>query len=709
MQAQALCQSGHIPDGEMRLSEAAPFTALSETVLLAETYLVRGKCALSRGQMETSREAFENAERLAKNEDAFIEASALGNLGAIAMRTGHYGEAIEDFRALLTVMQPLHSPLLEEKTLGNLSECYAELGDWKQSLSLSQEAAEKAAEIHNQPDEETWLIDVGRAHYGLWELPEAEKYYLQALSITRQRHDLGSAARCYHNLVLIALRRDDPDRAADFARQEALFTEPDSLLPAFDRAEIALARHHFGEAERELRKLLPGTAQDPALHSLALRDLGKVYWGGGEILRADEAFRNGIGIAEKAIAELTQPQYRMSFMDRDPFYDSYIQFLVAQGRSTDALKIAERSRAQVLAAALDASKASNPSLSVSGLQALSRRRRETILSYSMTDERTFLWMITPSRFKVLELPGHDQIGTQILAFNREIQEHSSLQESRAGAQLYQTLIQPAAELIPKGSSIVIIPSKLLSMVNFEALIVSGSQPHYWIEDVSVEIADSLALLSRGSERRSNVTGMKDLLMLGAPVEADKEFPVLKHAPEEVQRVTSRFAPEETTIISGAQAVPQSYRSAGPRRFRFVHLDTHGVASEINPLESFIVLSPGPGNVYKLYAQEIKDIPLHADLVTISACYGAGTRWYQGEGLVGLAWAFLRAGAHQVIAALWEVDDASTPDLMDDFYSELTQGKSAAEALRDAKLKMLHSSDFHRHPYYWASLQLYTGS
>jgi CHAT domain-containing protein len=104
--------------------------------------------------------------------------------------------------------------------------------------------------------------------------------------------------------------------------------------------------------------------------------------------------------------------------------------------------------------------------------------------------------------------------------------------------------------------------------------------------------------------------------------------------------------------------------------------------------------------------------LNANLVTISACNGAGTRAYSGEGLVGLSWAFLRAGAHNVIGALWEVSDASTPQLMDAFYRELFQGKDPATALRDAKLGLLHSADpdsVFKNPFYWAPFQLYAGS
>ena len=100
--------------------------------------------------------------------------------------------------------------------------------------------------------------------------------------------------------------------------------------------------------------------------------------------------------------------------------------------------------------------------------------------------------------------------------------------------------------------------------------------------------------------------------------------------------------------------------------------------------------------------------LHAKLVTISACYGAGTRSFSGEGLVGLSWAFLRAGAHNVVAALWEVSDNSTPQLMDAMYAKLQQGRDPAVALRDAQLAMLHSDTVYRRPFYWGAFQVYSG-
>lgn len=99
-------------------------------------------------------------------------------------------------------------------------------------------------------------------------------------------------------------------------------------------------------------------------------------------------------------------------------------------------------------------------------------------------------------------------------------------------------------------------------------------------------------------------------------------------------------------------------------------------------------------------------PLRASLVTISACYSAGERSYSGEGLVGLSGAFLRAGATNVIAALWEATEASTELLMDRFYDERDKGANPDVALRAAKLSLLRNSSF-RKPFYWAPFEIYT--
>ncbi len=138
---------------------------------------------------------------------------------------------------------------------------------------------------------------------------------------------------------------------------------------------------------------------------------------------------------------------------------------------------------------------------------------------------------------------------------------------------------------------------------------------------------------------------------------------------------------------------------------------HGTASRLSPLDSAVVLSAPQDHPegFKLYARDIVRHPINATLVTISTCYGSGVRAYAGEGLVGLAWVFLRAGSHNVIAALWQADDASTALLMDRVYTGLQAGEAPDVALREAKLSLLHSPNVYRKPIYWGAFQLYAGA
>ena len=102
-----------------------------------------------------------------------------------------------------------------------------------------------------------------------------------------------------------------------------------------------------------------------------------------------------------------------------------------------------------------------------------------------------------------------------------------------------------------------------------------------------------------------------------------------------------------------------------------------------------------------------DIPLKADLVTISACRGVGVRLYSGEGLVGFAWAFLRAGARNVIAGLWDVNDQSTSQLMDDALPGTGRRKKSRRRAPHRQAVVGGIPGNFRKPYYWAPFQLYT--
>jgi CHAT domain-containing protein len=266
-------------------------------------------------------------------------------------------------------------------------------------------------------------------------------------------------------------------------------------------------------------------------------------------------------------------------------------------------------------------------------------------------------------------------------------------------------------MIPAGSKVFVVPDGVLHGLNFETLLVpAGAGFKYWIEDVTVTITSSFRMLSRLSVIPQQEAA-RGLLLIGNPLSAGSEFEDLPQAAAEIQTVRQHFPADAATVLVQADAVPAAYAASDPDRYQYIHFVAHGTASRMSPLDSAVVLSPGsadPGN-FKLYAREIVRHPLHAKLVTISACYGSGLRTYAGEGLVGLAWAFLRAGSHNVIGALWQADDAATPLMMGRLYTQIEAGRSPDEALRDAKLVLIHSANVYRKPFYWGVFQLYAGS
>jgi CHAT domain-containing protein len=206
--------------------------------------------------------------------------------------------------------------------------------------------------------------------------------------------------------------------------------------------------------------------------------------------------------------------------------------------------------------------------------------------------------------------------------------------------------------------------------------------------------------------RAGNVALPSLLIIGNPTPRPPEFPALKFAQTEMDAVASRLASDRIVRYDADRATPGAYRDATPKQYSYVHFAAHATANRDSPLDSAVILS-GSDTTYKLYARDVAALPLSADLVTVSACRSAGERAYAGEGLVGFAWAFLRAGARRVVAGLWDVDDQSTADLMEHLYAGVARGERPSAALRLAKLDLIGRGGGLGRPYAWGAFQLFT--
>lgn len=141
------------------------------------------------------------------------------------------------------------------------------------------------------------------------------------------------------------------------------------------------------------------------------------------------------------------------------------------------------------------------------------------------------------------------------------------------------------------------------------------------------------------------------------------------------------------------------------RWRSVHLACHGIVDREHPQRSALAVTPDDTGDGFLTVLEVFRMKCPADLVVLSACDTGSGKAVRGEGLLGLAHAFMYAGAPRVLASLWKVDDAATRVLMEKFYERWGADVPAVAALREAQAHVKAQKGW-EHPAYWAAWVLW---
>jgi CHAT domain-containing protein len=172
---------------------------------------------------------------------------------------------------------------------------------------------------------------------------------------------------------------------------------------------------------------------------------------------------------------------------------------------------------------------------------------------------------------------------------------------------------------------------------------------------------------------------------------DAKMPFIR---QEVEAVAS-VVPEPEVLL-GSDASERALREDGGRS-KLVHIASHGYFRQDNPMFSAIHLADSYLSLYDLYHM---DLPV--GLLTLSGCVTGLNVVAEGDELIGLSRGLLFAGARSLLLSLWDVDDRSTAEFMQLFYSNLLRQHDKAEALRSA---MLDLRTRYPHPYYWAPFRL----
>jgi CHAT domain-containing protein len=282
-------------------------------------------------------------------------------------------------------------------------------------------------------------------------------------------------------------------------------------------------------------------------------------------------------------------------------------------------------------------------------------------------------------------------------------------EKRYAAELYRQAFGPIARVLEnrRWSRVIFVADAPVLGAPIPALIDSSGERLLMRYPVSTAVS-----LLQSRHTHADQDPRRRLLVVGDPLRDGErrlippdggEYGPLLFARQEAGAVARQH--KGSLLLSGLQA-----READVKRtigqFGALHFATHGVLSEDGGLQSGLVLATEPedsGEDGLLQAWEIAGLRLSARIAVLSACETARGDEQAGEGLIGLAWAFQAAGCPNVIASLWNVDDAATRDIMTAFYRELRRGRKSEDALRAAMLRV-RATDPYKSPYYWAAFQ-----
>ncbi len=380
--------------------------------------------------------------------------------------------------------------------------------------------------------------------------------------------------------------------------------------------------------------------------------------------------------------------------------------------------------------------------SLADVQAALQGSEDTLIEYFAGNDSLYAFAVTAGTVDFAVSAIDSSLVGDVEVLRVAIVARDTATFADAAHALYLRVIAPVASFI-HGEHVIVVPDAFLSQLPFETLLTAPAQGRpvtysglpYLLDVYSISYAYSSTLYTDSRAERPPaarnfvayapvfmdglLAGTRGATLLAGNLPAPDGGLTRGFLPatfDEVKSIEKLFVASrgwlgalfggKTRVFLGEQATEASIREA-LRDYRFVHLATHAFVNEADPLLSGIVLlddtTGGHDGVLEL--AEIYNLDLNAELVTLSACQTGLGRQVRGEGLVGLTRGFLFAGARNVLVSLWNVQDDATARLMAYFYEGVIDGAPKGEALRDAKRRLIASSDRMADPFYWSPFVL----
>ena len=626
---------------------------------------------------------------------------------------GDYEKEIEFHQRSLSIAKEIGGKDTEGKAYSNLGSAYYSLDDYEKAIEFYQQSLSIAKEIGDKDSEGKAYTNLGMAYRSLCDYGKAIEFHQQSVRLAKEIGDKGSEVAAYTNLGIAYYCLGDYKKAIEFHQQSLSITK-----------EIG---HKYVEQK---------TYTSLGLSFQKLHDYRK----------AEECYASSIKVfKEMRLLLQEKDEWRVSFRDQLKTYSDLWVVQLLQSKTKEAFLTAERGRAQALADLMESQYGvkSTPSASKEEIERTANissliSSPTTILAEGF--ESLFFWVLQrdkewqlmdkklsctledmtnkayeqiratkPARCEDRSLDDPDNESIEDLPDRGASEKEFTSSQSGGDAlkELYDVVIAPISHLI-KDEELIIVPDGSSFLIPYAALLDQNSR--YLSETLRIRLAPSLtslSLLAECPEERHSTSGA---LLVGDPWietvrlksgEQLKRYFQLPGAEDEVKMIGQILNVEPLT---GKNATKEQVLSR-LNSVSLVHIAAHGSAER-----GEILLSPNLGcseppedKDFLLTMTDVLNAKLDAKLVVLSCCH-SGRGKIKAEGVVGIARAFLGAGARSVIASLWAIDDEATLTFMRHFYEHLVKGQSASKSLHEA-MKMMRESDDLNAVKYWAPFML----
>lgn len=690
-----------------------------------------------------------------ENADLWMEASVESDLGTLHMFQGTYGTAAKHIERAIELYRQLNEPLLESTAWMvlvvidvqlNLQDGATDAIEHARALAnksgyaFASASVEMMAAATRYANNHGTLSDFDEALSSLRQLPDTkDPLWQQAIS------------------MMASTTHEQPGDTASLIRVPLL-----QAMPLFWKGKMLFDRGDSDGARAAWKQALD-TNPNADIRAGLLGMIGASYWQAGKTEEAIRYVTEAAGVLETGVADVKVEEMLAGYLGgfRRLYFDLLIGMFVQQDRWKEAFAQTERARARAFlqmvgnhrfntdrgadprllreaetlrneigarerqpgkSSAADLArareryttlltrvKASNPEYA--SLTTVEPLRLDdvqsdlapdtTLISYFISLNAIDAWVVDRNDAHHARLPLDRQAQRRIVCWaqsfgapvSRGAHPSGECDDAATGDDAYAMLFKPLRAWITH-PRLIIVPHGVLHYVPFAALHDHASG-HYLIDDYTITYAPSASALRFLRAKESPVDGVA--LVLGDPATS------LPHLPGAAQEATTVARLLGTMPHLGADAREALlYDLHG--KIDVVHLAAHGLYDPASPLFSRIALAAGGNQDGNLTVQDIlSNVDLSGvNLVVLSACQTAIGARSGGDEIVGLTRALLYAGTPGVVSTLWNISDAASAGLMEEFYRRLTGGASVAEALRHAQLAVKQR---YSDPKYWAAFTL----